>query len=37
MITPTVSEQQKPLEPVGRDTFIAALELPVAPPSRPRR
>jgi hypothetical protein len=36
MITPTVTEQQKPLEPVGHDPFIAALERP-ATPRPPRR
>jgi hypothetical protein len=34
MTSPTVTEQRLPLEPVARDTFIAALERPAQPPRR---
>jgi hypothetical protein len=32
MTSPIVTEQQTKLEPVGRDTFIAALERPAPRP-----
>jgi hypothetical protein len=36
MMSPKVTEQKRPLEPVERDPFIAALERP-APKLPPRR